>query len=92
MRIDDGNVDFSLWSDGMPPEVEAFQADLVAHLTDQLRLTILRLKDDWYALPAYPETVSAWQIYESAVLKHDVHTIAELDAYLAARALPTREG
>jgi hypothetical protein len=91
MRIDDWKIDLSLWSGGMPPEIEAFQANLMAQLTDPVRLTMLRLKDAWYSLPTYPDVVSAWQIYD-AVLKHDVQTLAELDAYLAARGFPTREG
>ena len=91
LRLDDWKIDISLWSAGMPPGVEAFQADLIAHLTDPLRVTILRLKEAWCPLPTYPEIVSAWQIYD-AVLHHDVRTLAELDDYLAARGLPTREG
>ena len=90
MRIDDWKIDLSLWSAGMPPEVEAFQADLTARLTDDLRITILRLKEVWHSLPTYPEVVSAWQIYD-AVLHHDVKTPAELDDYLSARGLPTRQ-
>lgn len=90
MQIDGWKVDLSLWCDGVPPPVERFQADLVARLDDELRLTILRLKDAWHAQPAYPEVVGAWEIYD-AVLHHDVRTLAGLDAYLAARGLPTHD-
>ncbi len=89
MRIDGWKIDLSLWATGMPPGVESFQDELLARLTDPLRLTILRLKDAWHPLPAYPDDVSAWQIYD-AVLHHDVATLDELDAYLADRGLPTR--
>jgi hypothetical protein len=91
MRIDGWKVDLSLWSAGMPPGVEAFQDDLLARLTDPLRITILRLKEAWHARPAYPELVSAWHIYD-AVLEHDVQTSDELDAYLTARGYPRRAG
>jgi hypothetical protein len=91
MQIDGWKLDLSLWSDGMPPGVEAFQADLTARLTDHRRITLLRLKQAWHSLPTYPEIVSAWQIYD-AVLEHDVETPGDLDAYLATRGFPTREG
>lgn len=73
----------------MAPAVEEFQAELPARLTPESRLTILRLKDVWHRLPPYPEVVSAWDIYD-AVLNHEVRTLDELDAFLAARGLPTR--
>ena len=88
MHIDGWKVDVSLWSARMPPEVESFQAGLTARLTDELRIALLRLKDAWWSLPAYPEIVSAWQIYDAA-LNHDVRTLDELDAYLSARGFPT---
>ena len=72
----------------MPPGVGAFQSELPARLTEESRLTILRLKDVWYRLPHYPDVVSAWEIYE-AVLDHGVRTLDELDRFLAARGLPT---
>jgi hypothetical protein len=89
MRIEGWKVDVSLWFAGMPPAVEAFQAELPALLTRESRLAILRLKDFWHRLPQYPEVVSAWEIYD-AVLNHEVRTLDELDAFLAARGLPTR--
>jgi hypothetical protein len=57
--------------------------------TPESRLAILRLKDVWHRLPHYPGVVSAWEIYD-AVLNDDVRTLDELDAFLAARGLPTR--
>lgn len=89
MRIGAWKVDVSLWFVGLPPGVEAFQADLPARLTQESRLAILRLKDVWHRLPHYPEIVSAWEIYD-AVLNHEVRTLDELDVFLAARGLPTR--
>jgi hypothetical protein len=52
-------------------------------------LAVLRLKDFWQRLPVYPDIVGAWEIYD-AVLNHDVRTLDELDAFLAARGMPTR--
>ena len=88
MRIEGWKVDVSLWFVGMPPGVEAFQSELPARLTEESRLTILRLKDAWHRLPHYPDVVSAWEIY-AAVLDHGVRTLGEPDAFLAARGLPT---
>ena len=88
MQIDGWKVDVSLWFEGVPPLVEPFQAELSARLTQESRLAILRLKDVWHRLPHYPEIVSAWEIYD-AVLNHKVRTLDELDAFLAARGLPT---
>jgi hypothetical protein len=90
MRIDDWKIDVSLWFAGVPPAVEAFQAELPARLTEESRIAILRLKDAWHRLPPYPDVVSAWEIYD-AVLNHDVRTLDALDAYLAARGFPTRD-
>jgi hypothetical protein len=90
MRIDDWKIDVSLWFAGVPPAVEAFQAELPARLTEESRIVILRLKDAWRRLPHYPDVVSAWEIYD-AVLNHDVRTLDALDAYLAARGFPTRD-
>jgi hypothetical protein len=89
MRIEGWKVDVSLWFAGVPPSVEAFQAQLPARLTPESRLAILRLKDFWHRLPHYPEIVSAWEIYD-AVLNHRVRTLDAFDAFLAARGLPTR--
>lgn len=88
IQADGWKIDLSLWSAGIPPGVEAFQESLTARLTDSLRLTLLRLKEAWHASPAYPELVSAWQIYD-AVLEHGVRAPDELDGYLAARGFPT---
>jgi hypothetical protein len=91
MRVDGWKLDLSLWAEGMPSGVEAFQEDLTARLTGPLRITILRLKEAWYARPVYPEVVSAWQIYD-AVLDHGVETLDQLDSYLSDRGFPTRPG
>jgi hypothetical protein len=58
-------------------------------LTPATRLTILRLKDAWYQLPAYRTAVYSTDIYD-AVLQHGVRTLAEFDDYLSQRGKPTR--
>jgi len=60
-----------------------------SRLDQELRLTILRLKDHWHREPSYPETVGGFEIYD-AVLNHGVRTLEELDHYLSERALPPR--
>jgi hypothetical protein len=87
-RLDGWKLDISIWIAGMPEGIESFQDDFLARLTDDLRVTILRLKDAWYTQPDYPDVVSAWQIYD-AVLNHGARTLAGLDGYLAAHDLPT---
>jgi hypothetical protein len=87
MCVEGWKIDVSIWTAGIPPEVESFQKTLSASLSDSRRLTILRLKDAWWSLPHYPEVVSAWEIYD-AVMNHQVSTLGELDAYLAARGFP----
>jgi hypothetical protein len=82
-------LDISIWTNGVPPEVEPFQASLAERLGDDLRLVILRLKEGWWRDPAYPDLVGGFEIYD-AVLDHGVRTLAELDAYLRERGFPTR--
>jgi hypothetical protein len=50
-------------------------------LTQETRLTILRLKDEWHRRPNYPDVVSATNIYD-AVLSHGVKSPAEFETYL----------
>ncbi|HEU0247043.1 MAG TPA: hypothetical protein VFR38_08145 [Gaiellaceae bacterium] len=65
MQIDDWKVDVSLWFAGAPPMVEAFQAELPSRLTDESRLTILRLTDFWFRLPHYRCELSTSSISSS---------------------------
>jgi hypothetical protein len=67
LRLDDWKLDLSLFTDGMPPDVEAFQEDLCSRLDDEMRLVILRLKEAWHTRPEYPYTIGGFEIY-SAVL------------------------
>jgi hypothetical protein len=89
VRLDGWKLDLSIWTNGVPEGVEAWQESLAGRLNGDTRLTILRLKDAWHRLPPYPYTVGGYEICV-AVLDHGVRTLDELDAYLAQRSLPTR--
>ena len=89
LRLAGWKLDLSLWTAGAPHIVEDFPQQLRERLDPETRLVVLRLKDAWHRDPRYPETISAWEIYD-AVLEHGVRTLAELDAYLATHGLPIR--
>jgi hypothetical protein len=82
-------IDLSFWLADAPRGQLAHLAYLKARLTPETRLAILALKDLWHGLPAYPYTVGGYEIYD-AVLEHNARTPDDLDAYLRARNLPTR--
>lgn len=81
-------LDISFWlGEGIHPE--PVHEAIVQQLTPEARLTILRIKDAWYQLPAYRREVSSTDIYD-AILQHGVRTLAEFDDYLRARGKPPR--
>ena len=80
LGVDGWKLDLSLFTDGIPPEVDAFQRELLGRLDDELRVAILRLKELWHRRPEYPEVVGGYEIC-SAVLA-GARTPQELDAYL----------
>lgn len=81
-------LDISFWIDpGI--RAEPVQDELEQVLTFETRLLILRIKDAWYQLPAYRNTVASTDIYD-AVLHHGVRTLDDFDHYLAQRGKPTR--
>lgn len=84
LRLDGWKLDLSLFTDGIPPEVEAFQDDLRSRLDDETRLTILRLKDVWHTRPEYPELVGGFDIC-TAVLE-GARTEADLERRLGSGA------
>jgi hypothetical protein len=55
-------LDLSLFTAGVPPEVEAFQAELMGRLDEETRLAILSLKELWRDRPEYPEIVGGYEI------------------------------
>ena len=62
-------------------------AYLAAHLTDEMRLAILWIKDVWHRLPTYPDEVSGTDIY-TAVLEHGLRTPEQFATYLQERGHP----
>lgn len=81
-------LDISFWLDeGVRPQPlhEAIEQEL----TPETRLTILRIKEGWYQLPAYRVEVVSTDIYD-AVLHHGVRTLTEFDQYLIERRKPPR--
>ena len=70
-------LDISFWLDeGVRPE--PLHDAIERELTPETRLTILRIKDVWYQLPAYRVEVFSTDIYD-AVLHHGVRTLSEFD-------------
>ena len=87
LRLRGWKLDLSLFTAGIPPEVETFQDELLARLDAGMRLTILRLKELWHRRPEYPELVGGYEI--CAAVLGGVRTSAELEAHLRQRGLLT---
>src|SRR5205823_2771001 len=83
LRIDGWKLDLSLFTAGIPPEVEAFQDELRRRLDEETRLTILRLKQLRYRRPDYPELVGGFEIYQAVL--DGAGTEEQLEAYLESR-------
>lgn len=90
LRLDGWKLDLSLFTEGIPPEVDAFQRTLLGQLDDDddLRLTILRLKELWHRRPEYPELVGGYEICSAALA--GARTPQELDAFLEAQGARKR--
>ena len=78
-------LDLSLFTAGIPPAVEAFQADLVSRLDAETRLAILRLKELWHTRPEYPYTVGGFEICEAVL--DGLRTPEELEQRFRDRGL-----
>ncbi len=88
-QSEEWKIDISFWLRGDEHQEPVHDA-IVQQLTPETRVTILWIKDIWYRLPAYRDTVYSTDIYD-AVLSHHVRTPAEFDRYLEERGKPTRE-
>jgi len=88
---DEWKIDVSFWLSDEPRDQLPYIERLSKRLTDETRLAILWIKDVWHRLPAYPNEVSGFDVYE-AVLHHDVRTPKQFDDYLRERSLPGRIG
>jgi hypothetical protein len=85
LRLDGWKLDLSLFTAGIPPEVETFQDGLVHRLDPETRLAILRLKELWHGRPEYPEVVGGFEICEAVL--GGARTAEQLDAHLRERGL-----
>src|SRR5262245_34871734 len=85
LRVDGWKLDLSLFTGGIPPEVDEFQRELLGRLDDDLRVTILRLKELWHRRPEYPEVVGGYDICRAALA--GARTPEELDVYLEERGV-----
>lgn len=93
LNVDGWKLDLSLFTHGIPAEVDEFQRHLLEQLDDVLLVDILRLKELWHRRPEYPEVVGGYEIC-CAVLA-GARTPQELDAYLEEKGIlgpPTRTG
>lgn len=84
LRAGQWRVDLSIWLHDAHAGVTAYHRELAASLTDEQRLTILRIKDVWHRRPEYPDEVSGFDIY-TAVLEHGVATPPEFGGWLRER-------
>jgi len=80
-------IDISVWRTNAPRNQLSHVAYLAAHLTDEMRLAILWIKDVWHRLPTYPDEVSGTDIY-TAVLEHGLRTPEQFATYLQERGHP----
>jgi hypothetical protein len=85
LRLDRWKLDLSLFTHGIPPEVEAFQQALIDRLDDETRLAILRLKELWHRRPEYPETIGGYEICEAVLA--GARTNDEFEAHLRRHGL-----
>lgn len=84
-------IDVSFWLSDTPRDQLPYIARLGRELTDETRLAILWIKDVWHRLPTYTRDVGGYDVYE-AVLRHNVRTPEQFDAYLRERAGQGKEG
>jgi hypothetical protein len=80
VQLDGWKLDLSLFTDGIPHEVKAFQDELCRRLDDETRLATLRLKELWHRRPEYPEVVGGFEICEAVLA--GARTNDELETHL----------
>ncbi len=85
LRVDGWKLDLSLFTAGIPPDVQAFQAKLLSRLDADTRLAILQLKELWCARPEYPELVGGFEICEAVL--DGLRTPEELEQRFRERGL-----
>jgi hypothetical protein len=85
LELESWKLDLSLFTAGIPPGVETFQADLLSRLDAETRLVILRLKELWHTRPEYPWVVGGFEICEAVL--DGLRTPEELEERFRERGL-----
>lgn len=67
LHLDGWKLDLSLFTAGIPPDVQTFQAELLSRLDAETRLAILQLKELWRTRLEYPEIVGGFEICEAVL-------------------------
>jgi hypothetical protein len=85
LRLAGWKLDLSLFTAGIPADVEEFQDELRSGLDHDTRLVILRLKELWHRRPEYPETVGGFEICQAVL--DGARTVEQLEAHLRERGV-----
>jgi hypothetical protein len=80
-------VDLTLWLHDLHQTITAWHESLRDSITGEQRAAVLRIKDEWFRLPSYPDQISGLDIY-TAVIDNGVGTSTEFRSWLAQRGLP----
>lgn len=83
---DEWKLDISFWL-AEEPHPEPVHETIARQLTPETRLAILWIKDVWYRLPSYRQSVHSTAIYD-AVLQHGIRTPVQFNRYLLAQGKP----
>ncbi len=75
-------LDLTFWLHDPHENVTDWHENLSRTLTDEQRITILRIKDIWCRRAEYPDEVSGFEIY-TAVLDDDVQTPEQFATWLS---------
>jgi hypothetical protein len=81
-------VDLTLWLHDLHENVTRWHEKLREQITAEQRLAVLRIKDHWYRLPAYPHEVGSLEIY-TAVMDGGVRTPSQFAAWLTQHGPPS---
>ena len=80
-------VDLTLWLHDLHENVTRWHEELRERITAGQRGAVLRIKDDWYRRPSYPDKVGGLEIY-TAVVEDGVRTPQQFAVWLARHGLP----
>ena len=81
------HLDVTLWLHDLHQDITALHESLRDSITSEQRAAVLRIKDEWYRLPSYPDQISGVDIY-AAVIEDGVRTPTLFAGWLAERGSP----